>query len=30
MADTEMLADALTKTLGGVKLGEFVEDIGLE
>jgi len=26
---TEMLADALTKALGGVKLREFVEDIGL-
>jgi len=25
----EMLADALTKGLGGVKLGEFVEEIGL-
>ena len=24
-----MLADALTKALGGVKLGEFVEEIGL-
>jgi len=29
MAATEMLADALTKALGGVKLGEFVEEIGL-
>jgi len=29
VAGTEMLADALTKALGGVKLGEFVEDIGL-
>jgi hypothetical protein len=29
MAGTEMLADALTKALGGVKLGEFVEEIGL-
>jgi hypothetical protein len=26
---TEMKADALTKALGGVKLGEFVEEIGL-
>jgi hypothetical protein len=26
---TEMRADALTKALGGVKLGEFVEEIGL-
>jgi hypothetical protein len=30
MADTDMLADALTKALGGVKLGDFVEEIGLE
>ena len=29
MAGTEILADSLTKALGGVKLGEFVEDIGL-
>jgi len=29
MAGTEMLAAALTKDLGGVKLGEFVEEIGL-
>jgi len=29
VAGTEMLADALTKALWGVKLGEFVEDIGL-
>jgi len=29
VAGTEMLADALTKALGGVKLVEFVEDIGL-
>jgi hypothetical protein len=29
VADTEILADALTKALGGVKLGEVVEDIGL-
>jgi hypothetical protein len=29
MAGTEMLADALTKALGGVKLGEFVKEIGL-
>jgi len=29
VAGTEMLADALTKALGGVKLGEFVEEIGL-
>jgi len=29
MAGTEMLGDALTKALGGVKLGEFVEEIGL-
>jgi hypothetical protein len=29
VAGTEMLADALTKALGGVKLGEFVKDIGL-
>ena len=28
-AGTEMLADALTKALGGVKLGEFVKEIGL-
>ena len=27
---TDMLADALTKALGGVKLGEFVKDIGLD
>jgi len=29
VAGTEMLADALTQALGGVTLGEFVEDIGL-
>jgi len=29
VAGTEILADALTKALGGVKLGEYVEDIGL-
>jgi hypothetical protein len=29
VAGTEMLADALTKAFGGVKLGEFVEEIGL-
>jgi hypothetical protein len=29
VAGTEMLAVALTKALGGVKLGEFVEGIGL-
>jgi hypothetical protein len=29
VAGEEMLADALTKALGGVKLGEFVGDIGL-
>ena len=29
VAGTEMLADALTKPLGGVILGEFVEEIGL-
>ena len=29
VAGMEMLADALTKALGGVKLGEFVEEIGL-
>jgi hypothetical protein len=29
VAGTEMLVDALTKALGGVKLGEFVEEIGL-
>jgi len=29
VAGKEMLADALTKALGGVKLGEFVEEIGL-
>jgi hypothetical protein len=29
VAGTEILADALTKAFGGVKLGEFVEDIGL-
>jgi len=29
VARTEMLADSLTKALGGVKLGEFVEEIGL-
>jgi len=29
MACAEMLADTLTKALGGVKLSEFVEDIGL-
>jgi len=29
MAGTEMLANAFTKALGGVKLGEFVEEIGL-
>jgi hypothetical protein len=27
---TEMLADALTKALGGVKLGEFVQEVGLQ
>lgn len=26
---TEMLADALTKALRGVKLGEFVQEVGL-
>jgi len=30
VAGTEMLVDALNKALGGVKLGEFVEEIGLE
>jgi hypothetical protein len=29
VAGMEMLADALTKALGGVKLSEFVEEIGL-
>jgi hypothetical protein len=29
VAGTEMLVDALTKALRGVKLGEFVEEIGL-
>jgi hypothetical protein len=29
MAGMEMLADALIKALGGVKLSEFVEEIGL-
>jgi hypothetical protein len=29
VAGTEMLADALTKALGGVKLGKFVENIRL-
>jgi len=29
MSGTEMLADALTKALRGVKLGEFVKEIGL-
>jgi len=29
VAGTEMLADALTKALGGVTLSEFVEEIGL-
>jgi len=29
VAGTEILADALTKALGGVKLGEFVKVIGL-
>jgi len=29
VAGTEMLADALTNALGGVKLGEYVEKIGL-
>jgi len=29
VAGMEMLADALTKALGGVELGEFVEGIGL-
>jgi len=29
VAGTEMQADALTKALGGVKLGEFVDEIGL-
>jgi hypothetical protein len=29
VAGMEMLADALTKALGGVKLGEFVKEIGL-
>ena len=29
VAGTEMLADALTKALGGVKLGEFAKEIGL-
>jgi len=28
VAGTEMLADALTKALGGVKLGEFAKEIG--
>ena len=28
-AGTEILVDALTKALGGVKLGEFLEEIGL-
>ena len=25
-----MLADVLTKALGGVKLGEFVQEVGLQ
>jgi hypothetical protein len=29
MAGQEMLANALTKALGVVKLGEFVEEFGL-
>jgi len=29
VAGTEMLADSLTKVLGGVKLGEFAKEIGL-
>jgi hypothetical protein len=29
VAGTEMMADALTKALGGVELGEFVENIEL-
>jgi hypothetical protein len=29
VAGTEMLVYALTKALGGVKVGEFVEEIGL-
>jgi len=29
VAGTEMLADALTKAVGGVKLGEFVEEVGV-
>jgi len=29
VAGMEILADTLTKTLGGVKLGEFVEEIGV-
>jgi len=29
VAGTEMLADALTEAIAGVKLGEFVEEIGL-
>lgn len=27
---TEMLADALTKALGVVKLGEFLQEVGLQ
>jgi len=29
VAGTEFLADALTKALGGVKLGEFAKELGL-
>jgi hypothetical protein len=29
MARVDMLADALTKTLGGIKLGELDMEIGL-
>jgi len=29
VAGTELLPDALTQALGGLKLGEFVEEIGL-
>jgi hypothetical protein len=29
VAGTEMLANAVTKAVGGVKVGEFVEEIGL-
>jgi len=29
VAGTEMLADALSKALGGVKLCKFLEDVGL-